>query len=84
MKTVCFFFFLTGAICYYHAIYIVLKYFASFTSYEDDFLKVISNSHVQQSKFGTNIYKFGGKSNKNENAAEFMEFFFFMSVHTTL
>ena len=82
MKTFCFFFFLTGAICYYHAIYIVLKYFASCTSYEDDLLKVISNLHVQESKFGTNIYKFGGKSNKNENAAEFMEFFHVCAYYT--
>ena len=56
------FFFLTGALCYYHAIYIVLKYFASLTGYEDDIFEVISNLLVQESKFGKNIWKFGGKS----------------------
>ena len=48
------------------------------------FEKVISNLHVQESKFGTNIYKFGGKSNKKENAAEFMEFFFHACAYYTL
>ena len=43
---------------------IVFKYFASFTGYEDEIFEVISNLHVQESKFGGNIYKFGGKSNK--------------------
>ena len=33
-------------------VYIVLKYFASFTGYEDDIFEVISNLHVQGSKFG--------------------------------
>ena len=47
-----FFFLLTGALWYYHAIYIVFTYFASFLGYEDDILKVISNLHVQGSKFG--------------------------------
>ena len=61
-----FFFFLTVtvAIWYYHAIYRVLKYFASFTGYEDDSFEVISNLQVLESKFGGYIYKFGGKSKK--------------------
>ena len=36
-----FFFLLTGATSYYHAIYIVFTYLASFTGYEDDILKLI-------------------------------------------
>ena len=47
-----FFFLLTGATWYYHAIYKVLTYFASFTGYEDDIFEVILNLHVQWSKFG--------------------------------
>ena len=43
------------------------------------FFLIISNLHVQESKFGKNIYKFGGKSKKNLNSAEFMEFVFSMS-----
>ena len=35
-----FFFLLTGATRYYHAIYIVFTYFPSCTGYEDDFLKL--------------------------------------------
>ena len=35
-----FVFLLTGATLYYHAIYIVFTYFASFTGYEDDMLKL--------------------------------------------
>ena len=58
--------FLKGALCFYHAIYIVLKYFASFTDHEDDIVEVISNLHVQEFKFGKNIYKFGGKSIKKK------------------
>ena len=57
-----FVFLLTGATWYYHAIYIVFTYFASFTSYEDDILEVNSNLHVLEYKFGGKIYKFGGKS----------------------
>ena len=59
-----FFFFLMVAIWYYHAIYIVLKCFASFRGYEDDIFEVIYNLYVQESKFAGNIYKFGGKSKK--------------------
>ena len=55
-------------------------YCASFTSYEDDILKVISNLHVLESKFGGKIYKFGGKSFKKLNSSEFMELFFSKSV----
>ena len=47
-----FFSFFTGALCYSHAIYIVLKYFASFTGYEDDIFEGISNLNFQESKFG--------------------------------
>ena len=57
-----FFFLLTGATWYYHAIYIVFTYFASFTGYEDDIFEVFSNLHVQGSKFGENFDKYGGKS----------------------
>ncbi len=38
----------------------MFTYFASFTDYEDDIFEVISNLHVQGSKFGGKIYKFGG------------------------
>ena len=50
----CEFFFslLTGATWYYHAIYIVLTYFASFTSYEVNILDIFSNLRVQGPKFG--------------------------------
>ena len=75
-----FLFILTGAIWYYHAIHIVFTYFASFTGYEDDILEVSSNLHVQESKFGVKIYKFGGTSKKKLNSAEFMEFVFSRSV----
>ena len=51
---------LTGATWYYHAIYIVFTYIAAFTSYEDNILEVISNLHVQGSKFGGKFDKFGG------------------------
>ena len=56
-----FFFLLTGATWYYHTIYLVVTYFASFTDYEDDIFEVISNLHVQGSKFGGKINKYGGK-----------------------
>ena len=59
-----FFFLLTGATSYYHTIYLVFTYFALFTDYEDDIFEVISNLHVQGSKFGGKINKFGGKSKK--------------------
>ena len=58
--------------CYLHSIYI----FASFTGYGDDIFEVISNFHVQGSKFGGKFDKFGGKSLKRLNSAEFMEFIF--------
>ena len=54
--------------CYLHSINI----FASFTGYKDDILEVISNLHVQEYKFGRKIYKFGKKSFKKLNSAEFM------------
>ena len=46
-----FFFLLTGASWYYHTIYSVFTYFASFTDYEDDIFEFISNLHVQDFKF---------------------------------
>ena len=51
-------------------------YFASFTGYEDDILKGISNLQVQESKFGGKIYKFGGIFFKALNSAEVMKFVF--------
>ena len=57
-----FFFLFTGATWYYHTICLVITYFASFTDYEDDIFEVISNWHVQGSKFGGKINKYGGKS----------------------
>ena len=57
-----FVFFLTGAIWYYHAIYIVLTYFASFTGYKDDIFEVISYLHVPGSKLGGKFDEFDKKS----------------------
>ena len=57
----------------------MLKYFATFTGYEDDIFEVISNFHVQEFKFGGNIYKFRKKKKKKKkkvNFAEFREFVF--------
>ena len=71
-----FFFLLTGATWYYHAIYIVFTYFASFTGYEEDILKVISNLQVKESKFGGKIYKFGGKSLKSWTPRSLWSLFF--------
>ena len=51
-----------------HNIYI----FASSTGYEEDIFEVISNLHVQGSKFGEKFDKFDGKSLKSLNSAEFM------------
>ena len=53
-----------GATCYYHTIFLKITYFASFTNYEDDIFEVSSNLHVQGSKFGGKMNKFGGKSKK--------------------
>ena len=47
----------------FYAFYIVFTYFASFTGYEDGNFEVISNLHIQGSKFG-----------KKLNSAEFMKF----------
>ena len=66
------FFFLPFAKWYYLAIYIVFTYFASFRGYDDDILRDISNLHVQGSKFGGKFDKFGRKSLRNLNSAEFM------------
>ena len=68
-----FFFLLAGATSYYHTIYLVFTYLALFTDYEDDIFEVISNLHVQGSKFG-------GKSKKKLNSTEFMELVFFLSL----
>ena len=43
---------------------LVFTYFALFTYYEDDIFEVISNLHVQGSKFGGKIKKFDRKSLK--------------------
>ena len=75
-----FFFLLAGATWYYNVIYIIFTYFASFTGYEDDIYEVISNLHVQGSKFGGKFEKFGGKSFLKMNSVEFMEFVFPKSV----
>ena len=57
-----FFFLLTCARWYYHAIYIILTNFASITGNEDDIFGVTSNLHVQGSKIDAKFLKFGGKS----------------------
>ena len=57
------------------AIYIAVTYFATFTSFEDDILEVISYLHVLEPKFGGKIYKFGGKSFSKLNS-ELMELIF--------
>ena len=59
---------------------IVFTYCASFTGYEDGILEVVSNLHIQESKFGGKINKFGGKSFKKLNSAEFMELIFSKSA----
>ena len=56
-----FFFLLTCATWYYHALYILFTYFVLFTGYEDDIFKVISNLHVHESKFGGKYDKFSAK-----------------------
>ena len=61
-----FFFLLTGATCYHLTINLVFTYLALFIDYKDDIFEVISNLHVQGSKFGGKIYKFGGKSKKKK------------------
>ena len=53
-----FFFLLTGATWYYHAVYIVVTYFASFTGFEDNILEVISYLQVLEPKIGGNITSF--------------------------
>ena len=63
---------------------IVFTYFASFTGYEDGILEVFSNLQVQEYKFGGKIDKFGGKSFKNFNSAEFMEFVFSKSAFDSM
>ena len=49
---------------YYLLIYAYIAYFASFTYYEDDILEVISNWHVQGSKFNGKFTNLKGKSKK--------------------
>ena len=70
-----FFFFLTEALCYHHAIYTLLLHHLQ--AMKMRFLKLFL---IQKSKFGGNVYKFCGKSKKNLNSAEFMGFVFSMSV----
>ena len=48
------------------------------------YFEVISNLHVQGSKFSKKFDKFGGKSFKNLNSAEFMEFVFSKSGSVVL
>ena len=69
-----------GATLYYRAIYIIYTYVSSFTGYEDDTFEVFSNLHIQGFKFGGKFYKFGAKSVKKMNSAEFMEFVFSKSA----
>ena len=54
----------------------LFTYFASFIGYEEYILEGISNLQVQEAKFGGKKEKFGGKSFKKMNSAEFMEFVF--------
>ena len=78
-----FFSLLRGAKWYYNAIYILIKYFASFIGYEDDICEVIFNLHMQGANFGgkkRRRKKFGGKSFVKLNSVEFMEFLFSKSV----
>ena len=74
----------TCATWYYNAIYIVFTYFASFTSYEEDIFEVISNLHVQGSKFDEKFDKFGGKPLRKLNSVEFMKLVIFKSVLTMM
>ena len=60
-----------------HDIYLVFTYSASFTDYEDDIFDVISNLHVQESKFGGKFFKFWGKSLRSSWSA------FFPGLHLT-
>ena len=55
------FYLLTRDTWYYHTICLVF----TFADYEDDIFEVISNLHVQWSKFGGKIIKYGRKSQKN-------------------
>ena len=58
-------------------VYLIFTYIPSFTDYEDDIFEVFfSNLHIQGSKFGRKIYKFGGKSKKKVELHKFMEFVF--------
>ena len=60
---------------FYHAIYIVFTYFASFTGFEDDFLKLFLICTFKDPNLAENL-NLGGKSFKNLNSTEFMEFVF--------
>ena len=71
-----FFFLLTGVAWYYYTIYLVFTYLALFLEYEDNIFEIISNLHIQGSKFGGKINKFGGKSKTKLNSPEFMGFVF--------
>ena len=65
-------------------IYKLFTYFASFIGYEGDILEVTSNLHLQGAKFGGKRDKFGGKSFKRLNSAEFIELVFSMFGHLKL
>ena len=63
--------------CYLQKIF---TYFASYIGYEDNIHEGNSNLHVQEAKFDGKKDKFGGKSFKELNSLEFMEFVFSKSV----
>ena len=60
--------------CHLYTIYL----FASLTGYENYILD--SNLHFKGAKFGGKLDKFGRKSSKKLNSADFMEFVFSKSV----
>ena len=67
-----FFFLLTCATWYYHDIYIVFTYIASFTGYEDDIFEVIIIYTFKDLNLAENFTNLAEKL----NSAEFMEFAF--------
>ena len=70
------FFLFTGATWYYHTICLVITYFASFTDYEDDIFQVISNWHVQRSKFGQKIKNLAANLKKKWTPQSLWSLFF--------
>ena len=73
---------LRDATWYYNATYILFTNFASFIGYEDKILEGISNFTFQEPNLAEKKDKFGGKSFKKLNSAEFTEFVFFKSGKT--